>query len=310
MPSPIDILPVEIFEYVVASLCINDVVLLMRVSKAYHNFLEPPLWTRIEMHRVFFHVQNTHNRLRGEEAQSRQDLPYDQGPDWDGVDTELDVTAHRRAEQFLRTFSTHEKWGKGLSEARRSYLGSLIRWLCLPINLGLPYEHPADVDPWNSFTSFVNLEYLEISGFWVPPSTSAPFLAPDHGLAKLRTLKLRGYFPKEFVQWLLKEPANIKQLQLGIMDAPVGSSNVGPHEWINPPPPENRRPANMEGMSGEEIAEWEGVEDLEQESVGPRALACLTPDIMSRLTNLKVLYLCKPANGDQLDDDFIYFSEP
>lgn len=310
MPSPLDKLPAEICGCIVANLRINDLFLLMQVSKAHQAFLEPLLWTRIEMHRRDFHTQNAHDALRVEEAAGRQTLPYDDGPEWPGRIYDLDTEAHERGEKFLKTFSTHEKWGRGLSEARRSYLGSLIKWLCLPINPGAPYGHPTDVDPWNSFSSFVNLEHLEISGFWVPPSTSSPFSPPEHGLAKLRTLKLRGYFPKEFVQWLFEEPACIEELQLGIIDAPVGTSNVEPSEWINPPPPENHPPDDMEGMSEEEIAKWESVESLVSEYVAPRALACLTPDIVRRLTNLKKLYLCKPANGDKLDEDFRYFSEP
>jgi hypothetical protein len=286
MPSPIDDFPVEVFEYVVSNLSMGDLFLLLQVSKAYQTFLEPLLWTGIEMHRRDFHVQNAHDSLRAEEATERPKLPYDNGPECDGEIHDLDTNAHGRAEKFLKTFSTHKKWGKGLSEVRRSYLGSLIKWLCLPINPGLPYAHPDDIDPWNSFASFVNLEYLEISGFWVPPSTSTPFSTPERGLAKLRTLKLRGYFPKEFVQWLLKEPACIEELQLGIIDAPVGRD--------------------------EEFVKSESLEDFSHEYCAPRALACLTVDIMGRLTNLKRLYLCKPANGDKEDEHYgtLFFSKP
>lgn len=310
MPSPIHNLPADVFEYIIANLRVRDLFLLMQVSKAYHTFLEPVLWTRVEVHRRNFHSLDTHIELRAEEAAGRPNLLYDDGPECHDETDDRDTVAHERADKFLKTFSTHERWGKGLSQVRRSYLGALIEWLCLPINPGASYDHPTDTDPWNSFSNFVNLEKLELSGFWVPPSTCAPFSTPEHGLAKLRSLRLCGYFPRDFVQWLLKEPACIEELQLGIIDAPVGSANVQPSEWEYPPPLEQRRPDGMESPLDEEIAKWENVGNLAYEYVAPRALACLTLDIMGRLTGLKRLYLCKPANGDKLDEDYLYFSEP
>jgi hypothetical protein len=73
---------------------------------------------------------------------------------------------------------------------------------------------------------------------------------------------------------------------------------------------QNQRPEHMEDMTEDELAKAEEHEDLEHEWVAPRAFACLTPEIMSRLVSLKRLYLCKPSNGSTTDYDELYFSTP
>jgi hypothetical protein len=137
---------------------------------------------------------------------------------------------------------------------------------------------------------------------------------PLPGLRKLTTLKLRGYFHRGFVRWLLLEPDRIEELQLAILDRPVGSLKCRRENWLNPPPPENQRPDDFykhrEEMPEDELVKAEEHEDLTQEWVAPRALACLTPEIMSRLVSLKRLYLCKPSNGEKSMDDVLYFSTP
>jgi hypothetical protein len=92
------------------------------------------------------------------------------------------------------------------------------------------------------------------------------------------------------------------------LDRPVGSSAC--YLRVNSPPLENQRPEHIEGMTEDELAKAKEHEDLEHEWVAPRALACLTPEIMSRLVSLKRLYLCKPSNGSTIDYDELYFSTP
>jgi hypothetical protein len=61
-------------------------------------------------------------------------------------------------------------------------------------------------------------------------------------------------------------------------------------------------------MTEDELEKAEEHEDLDHEWVAPRALACLTPEIMSRLVSLERLYLCKPSNGSTIEYDELYFS--
>jgi hypothetical protein len=139
--------------------------------------------------------------------------------------------------------------------------------------LCLPTSTMAPSTLTRTFAHFVNLEHLEISGSWEPNSDMEVFEAPLPGL-----------------------------------DRPVGSSAC--YLRVNSPPPENQRPEHIEGMTEDELAKAKEHEDLEHEWVAPCALACLTPEIMSRLVSLKRLYLCKPSNGSTIDYDELYFSTP
>ncbi|KAF2654479.1 hypothetical protein K491DRAFT_717081 [Lophiostoma macrostomum CBS 122681] len=310
MPSPIAAFPPEVFTAMLANLTMGDFARVLRVSHAYHTFVEPLLWTRIEMHPRDFHAQNAQDALMAEERAARPLFSYALAPELSRRDSE-DLDGHERGERFLATFSGHETWGKGISEERRRALGRKVEFLCLPIHR--EYREPA-VDPWNPFVHFENLVHLEISTFWVPPDTATPFTAPDYGLANLKTVKLRGYVDVAFVRWVLSEPAGIEELQLGILDAPVGTVLVGRERWVNPPALENRDleytdEEVIQSLTDEERARFGTGENLEHERVAPRARACLTRDIVVRMKSLKKVYLYKPSNGDKLNEDFLYFSE-
>jgi hypothetical protein len=296
MASLIEQVPTEAFAEIITHLNLQDLCVLTRTTKTYHTVVQPLIWTVIETHRSDFHSKTVHDELRAEEATERMTPPYDTGPP--GKEQYYtDERAHRRGKELLRTFSRKE-----LREGRKEELGALIRWLCLPIRTWDPSTLA------RSFAHFTNVEHLEISGFWKPNPGTDVFKAPVPGLRKLTTLKLRGYFSKEFVQWLLEEPEQIEELQLAILDRPVGSSNR--KEWLNPPPPENQGPERTDDMTKEELATAAKHENLAQEYVAPRALTCLTPEIMSRLICLKRLYLCKPSNGRTDDSIYLYFSTP
>lgn len=283
MPSPVDF-PPELLAHVIAQLGAGELSSLMRVSKAYHKVFEPFLWSTIETHDNDHHSTGNHDTLIAEGASERPKVSYN-------------VNGNKyplQADKFIKVFSPD----KGLQRQRQIQLGSLVDMLCLSLR---PQE---GIPPgWACFEHFANLAYLEISGYWHGASASSSFAAPKRSLSKLRVLRLRGYFPKAFVQWLLREPAGIEELQLAILDSPIGSSLC--REVQNPPPKENRFPQDL---SGEDFLAWQSkYEDLDQEGVAPRALACLTPDIIRRFANLKKLYLLKPNDGEESDQ--LYFSE-
>ncbi|KAJ4312542.1 hypothetical protein N0V94_007399 [Neodidymelliopsis sp. IMI 364377] len=296
MASSLEKVSTEVFAQIIAHLNLQDLCMLARTTKAYRTIVQPLIWTVIETHRSDFHFKTVHDELRAEEATERMTPPYGTGPS-EKERYYADDRAHRRGKELLRTFSRKE-----LREGRKEELGALVRWLCLPIRTWNPSTLA------RSFAHFTNVEHLEISGFWMPNPGTDVFEAPVPGLRKLTTLKLRGYFSKKFVQWLLGEPGRIEELQLAILDRPVGSSNR--KEWLNPPPPENQGPERTDNMTKKELVTTAAYENLAQEYVAPRALTCLTPEIMLRLVSLKRLYLCKPSNGCTDDSIFLYFSTP
>ncbi|PVI00815.1 hypothetical protein DM02DRAFT_655060 [Periconia macrospinosa] len=309
MPSPIESLPHELFRYVVTNLEIQDVARFMRVSKPYHALLEPILWNQIELHGERFHVKQTQKVLQKEENIERQKPLYALAPPESEDDPWQYTQTYPKAMKLLRILSTHQEFGYGLSEVRTHDLASMVTWLCLSLK---PEYNPTIItDSWNALTQFVNLEYLELSVFWIRNEYQVPFRAPEHALSGLRTVKLRGYLHKEFTQWLLKKPAGIEELHLGILDFPV-AGNTDP-DWAESIPPEMRRPEDFDELSNEERGKWESIEDLCHGSVAARALACLTPSIMEKFEKLKKIYLYKPGSP-QLDNelhdlwDLLYFS--
>lgn len=146
--------------------------------------------------------------------------------------------------RLMQTLSRDDDFGKGLNEARIIHLGSLITWLCLTIQ-----AHSVKPDPWNPIVNLVNLSYLEIIASWIPRDYCVPFTTPSTSkgaLIHLRTLKLCGYLDKDFVQWLLKDPTNIEELQLGELDVPI-SFYSGPDR--SPIPSVLHIPDNFDSLS-------------------------------------------------------------
>lgn len=305
MVSPIEILPPELFRNVISNLESIDARCLMQVSRAYYALIERMVWNTIELHREDFHVENSFKVLREEEsAVNREPIFLLRSKEWQ--ERRSDRETPRLTARFLELFSTHTISANRLDEGRKSHLGALVTWLCLTIQHE-SYDVPPDT--WNCFAKFTNLEYLEISAFWIPRQHCDAFSAPDEAPKKLRTLKLRGYLPREFVQWLLKNPENCQELQLGVLDFPVSSHLVEPEHQSNPIPPGMQIPENLEDLSVEEQEKWEDVDDLDQQIVAPRALACLSADIMSRMQQLRKLYLYKPSSFREGYDEPLYFSD-
>jgi hypothetical protein len=217
MASPMEQVPTDVFAYIITYLLRKDPCALTRVTKAYHAVVQPLLWTVIEMHCSDFHMNTTHKALCVEEATRRIIPPYNTGLPLNTKYT--DYQAHIRGEQFLKKFSGNQEKGAEVREWRKKELGALVRCLCLSMRTRTPSTFT------RAFAHFVNLEHLEISALWESSSDMNVCEAPLPGLRKLTTLKLRGYLPKEFVRWLLKEPDRIEELQLAIFDRPVGSSS-------------------------------------------------------------------------------------
>ncbi|KAF2682797.1 hypothetical protein K458DRAFT_488529 [Lentithecium fluviatile CBS 122367] len=299
MSSPISTLPVELFLDVVKYLRHHDLAQLARVSSQYHSLIEPVLWTHVELHRFSLHEDLAFRPLREQEAalqrpyQCPEHMPTRETgahyPVWGNPDiTRWDLEQHRTAMLFLDVFSE----GTTVDRKRAERLASLVRWLCLPVNGWTTYYDEKMTDTWNALAMFVNLEYLEISAYWRPAKFLHPFRGAHIPMSMLKTLKLRGYIPAEFVQFACANTAKITQLQLAIIDTPIGS-NLPSKRGIpaSPVDPED-----------------ETEEDFDHERIAPRPLACLSPSLISSFSSLEGLSLCRPCEGPPDNEDH-WFNE-
>jgi hypothetical protein len=254
------VLPAELFLYVLNFLDHDDLARLAAVSKQYQEVVEPFLWRKLEVHPPFHHETVVHTLLRDEEAALKR--PY-----------EIIQTSKQDDKRFRR----HMQRLIENNEARAKHLGSLVQWLCIPINRT---TFDKAVPPWNTIAMFVNLEYLEISAFWQSHDamSSSAFNRPSYTLAKLHTVKLRGYFPANFVNFLLESTEALKVLELGLLKAPIGGGGSSSN---NPPRPDDK----------------DDNPHYPYDDVAPRPLYCLTKASISRLNRLTHLSLIKPSEG-------------
>lgn len=292
MPSSLDILPAELFLRVLTYLSPGDLVRLILVSGQYQNYIEALLYNEIELHPPGFHENYAHKALRKNEVALQR--PYHFPPSWGSrpaisdyqlydYHVHLEEVHETKVKLFLGQFVE----GTEQSKARAEHLAGLVHWLCLPVE-GL-YTGVAGhrFNPWNAIAKFTNLQYLEISGFWKTTDVAQPFVQPAHSLLKLRTIKLRGYVPIDFVRYACANPESVIDLQLGILDVPVGSNQNGDR---------HSRPLP--------VADFEKtVENFDHEQIAPRGLACLTSEIIPRLSSLACLYLIRPAQAKEASEE-------
>jgi hypothetical protein len=316
MPSPLDVLPTELYLHVFSFLRHDDLANLVRVSHRYQTVIEPMLWTRIEFHRQSFHVDYAHKELKEEERALHRPYQTHPGTIFDHGNSELaqwyfhrqmDNDRNEKMKSFLNLFDPRNV--DTSDSVRIEYLAGQIKWLCLPV---VCVDTDEEIDErwnwWNVLSRFRNIEYLEISADWTDPDDwtaphpVVPFQAPQWTMEKLHTLKIRGHVPIEFVQWACRSAPTIKELQLGLLDAPVGSSLYPTRS--NPPPSLPSIPSEYEGMTEEEMNDLDDVENLQDaEETAPRALATLTEAITMQFTNLERLNFIRPAEARDPDAD-------
>jgi hypothetical protein len=184
------------------------------------------MWNRIEIHKLSFHEDTCYDELREEEAALER--PYCK-QQWEAgtnhpsrvrnINSESDDDlADQRSSIFLNVFS---QWNMAnpVKRERYMYLAGLVRWLCLPVNGDLHCQSTGQCDTWNAITMFPNLEYLEVESY-EEGKNMIPFEKPAKPLLKLKTLKLRGYFPPEFVRYVCGSGPTITELQLAVLDTP------------------------------------------------------------------------------------------
>ncbi|KAJ7846430.1 hypothetical protein B0H14DRAFT_3867831 [Mycena olivaceomarginata] len=196
----------------------HDLVALMRVnnSPGYHEYYQYADEVEIKpvLHRNY-HEHERHNRYEP----SHQDSKFTE-----------------KAAKFLRAFGDSAVTSDGddvQSSARSQAIANYVKFLCLSTNLGWIG------DPLGTIAGFRNLEHLELTVSWplYPKEWDSAYdaLAVDRApLVELRTIRLRGYLPRAFVLYVCRGAPGITDLELALLDRPIGSSLV--HERQNPPP--------------------------------------------------------------------------
>ncbi|OCK78135.1 hypothetical protein K432DRAFT_444839 [Lepidopterella palustris CBS 459.81] len=286
MTPPISSLPTELFLNVARFLRHEDLVQLMTVSKRIHQIIEPLLWTKLELHRPDYHED--HGYSQSGSAVGPQDRPYMQQPPSNYPEDEFRFDEYyvETARRWLKNF---EHYVEGSSQ-RLERLAAQVRWLCITVD---PYKNDGpERDCWNALTKFINLEYLEVHAKWNEWNAVKPFDTTARPLTKLRTVKMRGYVPQEFLQYICQQPELITDLELAILDAPIGS--ILYHARRNPPN-ESETPEGYEGMTDAEAEALDDIEDFSQEEIAPRPLPWMRETLAARFTYLTRLWLCKPA---------------
>jgi F-box-like len=301
MPSIIESLPTELLhEIFTGYLCLGDLVQLMRACKRSHQIIEPFIWTKIELHRPHYHEDYAFGKSNNKLVTT--DRPYQQS--YFNIDVENTFYKDQYYSEINRKFL------KGFEEPPSDSLGhverlaSKVRWLCLEVD---QYEDNHTLrDCWNALTSFVNLKYLEIHARFSEWNEIKPFNIDAAPLERLQTVKLRGYVPEYFVLYILQRPSHIIELELALLDDPVGSTRYDPRRN---PPKQSEVPEDYEGMTEEDL---DNIEDMDEEEIAPRPLGCLPESLSGQFKSLTHLWLCKPAAIDQDNHTYsdIYYSQP
>lgn len=293
--------PPEIFLQITSHLPHGDLFQLIQVSKSVQALVEPLLWREIELHRPHYHED-----LAVDKCSIHRPYKYDVAHGLFGTAHQthyLDQYYSKTARIFIKKFENPSE--------ENDRLARHVRWLCLEVDM---YEDDSvERNCWNALTQFVNLEYLEIHARWTSYNEVEQLDAAAAPLEKLHTIKLRGFVPNYFVEYLLRRPSQIKELELAVLDNPIGSNLHEPRE--NPPPDQPEVPEDFEGMTDEEVNALDELEEFDGEEIAPRPLLCIPNTIVSQFKNLTHLWLCKPTNvydGAELRDMFqdMYFSEP
>jgi hypothetical protein len=306
MPSPIGVLPTELFQEILNYLSHGDLVQLMRVSRQFHKLLEPMIWTRIKLHRFSHHEDYVYKQLREEEAVLQR--PYHLTPlivdiaDARGEELYDDmVNTHLKYEEksclLLHQFSAKLVRGSSLPEpnsARMEHLASLVRWLCIPVNglcisNSIMTRNRIRLDPWNVIPRFMNLEYLEVTAAWRGKKNVVRFDASARWkpMEKLKTIKLRGYVSREFVRYICSNAPNLTELQLAVINDPARPGSCVDSESGDD---DDKEYEEEDKAYKEEAGRWACVD-------GPRPLSCLPSEIVSTINSLESLFLCRLVEG-------------
>ncbi|KAJ7835999.1 hypothetical protein B0H13DRAFT_2107592 [Mycena leptocephala] len=277
----------------------HNLTVLMRVNKSLSRLVEPMLYSQVELHPPNYHEYYRY-------PSEADNIPNEHRKYWTEAFVYADMKKLRasfKTDSFMALFQDTDA---SPPRARREALAKHVRLLCLELSLDNSDTHVAD--PFGIIASFQNLTHLELTMNWpcqhqIWNKVARDFLAKSHPpLENLRTLRLRGYLPKELVQYLGRGTTGILDLELAVLDRPIGSSLV--YDRQNPP-----RKRKSEGYEDDQdddedddeddTAENSDAESFEhEECIAPRALATLEDiDLARQFSSLAHLRLCWPAES-------------
>ncbi|KAJ6497340.1 hypothetical protein C8R45DRAFT_982629 [Mycena sanguinolenta] len=279
----------------------HNLTVLMRVNRSLSRLIEPMLYSQVELHPPGYHEYYAFPN----EADT---IPLEHRNYWteasvyEPFEGRKEVHARYKTDSFMTLFEDSEN---GHPRARREALAKHVRLLCLELSLDNSDTYAGD--PFGILASFQNLTLLELTINWphrhqIWDEIVRVFLAKHRPpLENLRTLRLRGYVPKEFVQYLCRGTTGILDLELAVLDRPIGSILVG--DRMNPPPRKRNSTADEDGGDEEDASEDDAeedddAEDFDEECIAPRALAVLGDiDLATQFSSLTRLRLCRPAES-------------
>ncbi|KAJ7825385.1 hypothetical protein B0H14DRAFT_1287645 [Mycena olivaceomarginata] len=320
--SPLDSLANELRMHICSFLRPYDLWALMRVNRAFHLLIEPMLYSNMELHRPGYHEHYQYpDAIHSGERRNYYENDAGDYPE-DTFYQDLRYTA--QAFDFLKVFENPD--GDNIQPcvrtSRSQAIANQVRFLCLETDLY--HDEQKLVDPWGTIASFRNIEHLELTVGWPYDykdwdSAAQAFASMDHPpLDKLRTVRLRGYLPKEFVQYVCQGAMGIIDLELALLDRPIGSSNA--NERKNPPPGKHIE-SEVDGdawLDGEDEdtasdKDSDGEDFEHEECVTPRALPTLLDsgiDLAAHFSSLTRLTLLRPAESlnPGLDMQGVYVS--
>ncbi|KAG7409825.1 hypothetical protein LZL87_012740 [Fusarium oxysporum] len=297
-------LPQEILLEIISHMAGHDLTVLARVSKYLNRFVQPQLWTVIELHHAGVHDPGRLClRDKPKPGQSARSLIF----------AERSRQGTLKAESLLKTFEPLSSGAleKGPEELKE--IASRVRSLSLVLRGDFELKH------WYLLQHLTNLTHLELHGrhkflgwnylYQENESTLLEQLdLPSAGSSKLRHVKLYGYIPRSLAAWVLKTGVNLERLELGMLEGGVEIEDPasGHIRRGEPWTPYHFYPADMMRVRNQE---WLPI---------PRPLQSFLPsevleDVQGgklelRLPRLKYLHLCQPSRGDDaIAEDMLYY---
>lgn len=261
----LDDLPAEMINDIFGYLRPHDLTQLAQCSMKYRDITQSMLWHSVELHR-----QDAHHRPNGLSTQQdidrtyldetlRAPRSYRAGGFWDFDFEKRNAKFGTAIRQLFRTAGKSKAWTR---------LAPFVHHMCITVT------HKSPISIWNMILSLPNLKSVEIIGECSSNHQTPPFPANLRApiSQKIRSIRLRGYVPANFVQEICTaSAATIASLDLGALEPPEAFSD-----------------------DAEEIQALKSLG--ESIYVAPRGILWLKPPSSSLLTSLTHLLLCK--NGD------------
>lgn len=321
MSSLLEWLPTEVEACILDHLDREDLVTLHCTSKRLYNLIFPLLWTEIELHRPGLHEQLLYKEAYDYDTIFNQESKRR----YIGWSTEsacefnrIDNAHTEMSSCFLAKFSPLIHANSGLMNMAHLIMAAeSLRSLCMDIA-------PNFQNCLLVFSQFQNLKSLEISFRWTYngydwDENNEIFLSKREEVEPLKelcVLRLRGYVPVAFAQWACYATRSLVDLELAILDRPIGTTLLDPRE--NPPPRRQTRSDRADegdnSVSNSDYGPEESdsePEDMDQEMFAPRPLAVfLDTDIPERFTSISTLTLRRPAKSSQRENDTYAWTTP